>query len=87
MQGDANSEIVVRGKIRNASSVFVRGTPEPGVIHRSLAELRSSLAWAREHRVTELVNDALWGILKQPSEAADFRRLRRKKKHRAREGL
>ena len=55
----------------------MHGTPEPAVIHRSLADLRSSLAWAQEHGVTELVNDAFWGMylchgrLKQPSEAAD----------------
>ena len=51
--------------------------PEPAVIHRSLADLKSSLVWAQKHGVTELVNDAFWGMylchsrLKQPSEAAD----------------
>lgn len=76
-QGDEHSEIAVRGKIRNASTVFVHGTPEPSVIHRCLADLRWSLDWARKNGVTELVNDAFWGIylchsrLKQPSEAAD----------------
>lgn len=75
--GDEQSEIAVRGKIRNASSVFVHGTPEPDVIDRCLADLRSSLDWAQKHGVTELVNDAIWGMylchsrLKQPSAAAD----------------
>lgn len=76
-KGDEDSEIAVRGKIRNASSIFVHGTPEASLIQHSLADLESSLAWARNHGVTELENDALWGMylcrnrLKQPSEAAD----------------
>ena len=73
----ADSELTVRGKIRNASAIFVHGTPAPDVIQGSLSVLKSSLAWATQHRITELENDALWGIylcnsrLNQPSEAAD----------------
>ncbi|MDJ0728081.1 MAG: CHAT domain-containing protein [Prochloraceae cyanobacterium] len=71
------SAIFVRGKIRNASAIFVRGTPAPDVIRDSLSVLKSSLEWANQHGITELENDALWGIylcnsrLNQPSEAAD----------------
>jgi hypothetical protein len=73
----AQSENTVRAKIRNASAVFVHGTPKPDVIRQSLADLESSLAWAKEHGVSELANDAHWGLylchsrLNQPSEAAD----------------
>jgi hypothetical protein len=76
-KGGPASELTVRQKIRDASAIFVHGNPEPAVIRASLAELESGHQWAREHRSTELENDALWGIylcrnrLKSPSEAAD----------------
>jgi CHAT domain-containing protein len=76
-RGGENSEIAVRGRIRNASAIFVHGTPPADRIRRSLAELNECLEWARVHKVVELVNDALWGLylchsrLEQPSEAAD----------------
>ena len=76
-KGGEDSELSVRGKVRKASSIFMHGTPEPDVIENSIVDLESSLAWARKHGVTELGNDALWGIylcnsrLNQPSEAAD----------------
>jgi len=77
VKGGPESELTVRAKIRNASSIFVHGKPTVDVIQRSLADLASSLDWARSNRVTELENDALWGIylcnsrLGQPSQAAD----------------
>ncbi|MEE9253627.1 MAG: tetratricopeptide repeat protein, partial [Pseudomonadales bacterium] len=76
-KGGTDSELTVRGKIRNASAIFVHGTPPPEVIEASLRELESSLAWAKDNAITELENDALWGIylcnsrLQRPSEAAD----------------
>ncbi len=76
-RGGENSEIAVRGRIRNASAIFVHGTPPADKIRRSLAELTDCLEWARTHGIAELVNDALWGLylchsrLEQPSEAAD----------------
>ena len=75
--GAADSELTVRGKIRNASAIFVHGTPAPDVIEHSLAELGSGLMWARQHGIMELENDAWWGIylcnsrLDRPSEGAD----------------
>jgi hypothetical protein len=76
-RGQQDSEISVRGKVREASAIFVGATPDKRLILRSLADLESSLTWAREHRITELENDALWGTylchsrLQQPSGAAD----------------
>ncbi len=76
-RGGEDSELVVRGKIRNATAMFVHEEPSEERIRGSLVELQASLAWAREHALNELINDALWGIylcnsrLKQPSEAAD----------------
>ena len=76
-RGGDDSDVAVRAKIRNASAIFVHGTPAPDVIERSLAELEAALAWAKVHAVTELENDALWGIylcnsrLDRPSQAAD----------------
>jgi CHAT domain-containing protein len=76
-KSDEGSELAVRGIIRNASSIFMHGTPEAGVIQCSLADLESSLTWARKHGVTELENDALWGMylcnsrLHRHSQAAD----------------
>lgn len=76
-QSDVDSEVMVRGRIRNASAVFVHGTPNKDVIERSLSELVPSLAWAQQHGIKELENDAWWGLylcysrLDRPSEAAD----------------
>lgn len=76
-RGGGDSEVAVRGRIRNASAIFVHGTPPEEAIRCSLDELNASLDWARTHGVVELVNDALWGLylchsrLQQPSEAAD----------------
>ena len=76
-RGGEDSEVAVRGRIRNASAIFVHGTPPKEAIRRSLDELTASLAWARTHGIVELINDALWGLylchsrLEQPSEAAD----------------
>jgi len=76
-KGSGDSELSVRGKVREASAIFVHGTPPADVIRHSLADLEAGLAWARQHGVTELENDALWGIylcnnrLKRPSQAAD----------------
>ena len=41
-KGGEDSELTVRGRIRNASSNFVHGTPEPEVIEDSLKALVSS---------------------------------------------
>ncbi|MHC4741977.1 MAG: CHAT domain-containing protein [Planctomycetota bacterium] len=76
-KGGEDSEQAVRGTIREASAIFQFGTPSPDVIRRSLEDLTRSLAWSRKHGVTELENDALWGIylcngrLQLSSEAAD----------------
>jgi CHAT domain-containing protein len=76
-RGGENSEVAVRGRIRNASAIFVHGTPHEEEIQHSLDELTACLGWARSHNVVELVNDSLWGLylchsrLQQPSEAAD----------------
>ncbi len=85
-KGSSDSELAVRNKIRNATAIFVRGTPAPEAIERSLSILNSSLKWAQDHQVigleqdhqvTELENDAYWGLylcnsrLGRPSEAAD----------------
>lgn len=76
-KGSSDSELAVRSKIRNASAIFVRGTPAPDVIRHSLSVLKSSLEWANQRGITELKNDALWGIylcnsrLNHPSEAAN----------------
>lgn len=76
-KGGADSDVAVRGKIREASAIFVHGTPGPEEIERALADLESGLVWAKSNGITELENDALWGIylcqsrLQHPSEAAD----------------
>lgn len=76
-KGGENSELAVRGRVRKASQIFVHGTPARKLILSSLAELAACLAWARAHEITEIINDALWGMylchsrLEQPSEAAD----------------
>ena len=61
-RGREDTALGVRGRIRNASAIFVHGTPPAEVIRRSLNELGECLLWARDHRVIELENDALWGI-------------------------
>jgi hypothetical protein len=77
VKGGQDSELSVRAKIRNASSIFVHGKPATEMIERSLADLEAGLDWARRNRVTELENDALWGSylcnsrLGQHSRAAD----------------
>lgn len=74
---DVGSEVMARRRIRNASAVFVYDTPHNDVIERSLSELVPSLAWAQQHGIKELENDAWWGLylcysrLDRPSEAAD----------------
>ncbi len=76
-KGTSDSELTVRGKIRNASAIFVHGTPAVNEIERSLEELQACLLWTKHQGVTELENDAWWGIylcnsrLERPSEAAD----------------
>ena len=76
-KGGEGSELSVRGRVRDASSIFLHRTPAPEEIERSLADLEFGLAWAREHGVTELENDALFGTylcnsrLNKPSRAAD----------------
>jgi hypothetical protein len=73
----ADSEIAVRARIREATSIFVHGKPGADVLQRSLAELEQSLDAARRLGVTEHENDALWGVylchsrLGNPSLAAD----------------
>ena len=75
--GGADTELTIRGKIREASGIFVHGTPSRDRILESLGDLEHSLAWATEHGIRELENDANWGLylcysrLEQPSEAAD----------------
>jgi CHAT domain len=77
LKGGRDSELSVRAKIRNATSIFVHGKPSADAIQRALADLEGGLDWARRNRVTDLENDALWGIylcnnrLGQPSRAAD----------------
>ena len=76
-RSEVESELTVRARVRNASSVFVQGTPPKTVIDQSLSELVSSLEWAQQHGIKELENDAWWGLslcysrLDRPSEAAD----------------
>jgi hypothetical protein len=76
-KGGGDSELTVRSKVRNATAIFVHGTPPQPVIQNSLKELGESLVWAKEHGIVELENDAWWGIylcnsrMDRPSEAAD----------------
>jgi CHAT domain-containing protein len=74
---DVKSELTVRARVRNASAVFVHGTPPKDVIEHSLGVLVPSLAWAKQNGIKELENDAWWGLylcfsrLDRPSDAAD----------------
>jgi CHAT domain-containing protein len=76
-RGGGDSDVALRGKVRDASAIFVHGTLGTEQIRQSLATLRDALAWAQRQGVTDLINEALWGIhlcqgrLKQSSEAAD----------------
>ena len=46
-----DSELAIRAKIREASSIFVHGKPGAEELRRSLADLEESLDWARRHGV------------------------------------
>jgi len=71
------SELTIRGRVREASGIFVGRQPPAEEIRTSLADLEKCLAWAKDHHHTELTRDGLWGIylcnsrLKDPSAAAD----------------
>ncbi len=76
--GGGDSQLTIRGRIREASAIFaLQKHPPPDVIRKSLTELEESLAWADANGAVELQNDALYGIylchsrLKDPSAAAD----------------
>jgi hypothetical protein len=76
--GTEESELTVRGRIREATAIFaLQKRPAKERIRKSLGELEQSLSWARANRIIELENDALYGIylchgrLKNPSPAAD----------------
>lgn len=73
----ADSEISVRARIREATSIFAYGKPDANALRRSLAELEQALDAARRLGIAEHENDALWGLylcytrLGNPSPAAD----------------
>jgi tetratricopeptide (TPR) repeat protein len=76
--GGGESQLTIRGRIREASGLFVlQKQPAPEAIRKSLTELEQSLAWAEANGIVELQNDALYGIylchsrLQDPSAAAD----------------
>lgn len=72
-----DSELAIRGRIREATSIFVHGKPDAEALRHSLAELEQALEAARRLGITEHENDALWGLylchnrLGHPSSAAD----------------
>ncbi|MGA1840191.1 MAG: CHAT domain-containing protein [bacterium] len=75
--GAEDNEWTVKGKIRNASSIFVYRKPSRDEIEQSLTTLEQCLDWAMRNSDAELQNDALWGIYlcysrsDRPSQAAD----------------
>lgn len=76
--GDADCEWTYKRKIREASSIFAfESNPATDAIKKSLAELIPSRHWAKQNRLIDLENDALWGIylchsrMNEPSLAAD----------------
>lgn len=77
--GDAvDNEWTLKRIVREASGIFVlHKQPPTETIEKSLAELERALGSARLKGLSEVQNDALWGIylchsrLAQPSEAAD----------------
>jgi hypothetical protein len=72
-----DSEIAVRARIREATSIFVHGKPGADALRHSLGELEQALDAAGRLGITEHENDALWGLylchnrLGNPSSAAD----------------
>ena len=90
---DDDSELALRSKIRNASAIFVHGTPEKDIILRSLVELTQAYKIAEENNFTEHISDSLYGIylcnsrLFKSSEAADALILLRKNLEKARNGI
>jgi CHAT domain-containing protein len=72
------SEWTIKGKIREASGIFMLSPPpSQKKIRQSLTVLESCLSWCRKNGLPEQENDALWGIylchsrLDEPSPAAD----------------
>jgi hypothetical protein len=77
--GGQDNELSMRGRARKATSIFIPGkNPSKQQILTSQSELKVVLAWAKSHTVSDLSNDALWGLylcesrLNRPSEAADY---------------
>lgn len=72
-----DNEISIRARVREASGIFVHGTPPAPVIRDAIEELEYARDWAQRNGLLEIQNDALWGIylchsrLKEPSRAAD----------------
>jgi hypothetical protein len=61
--GTDDSELTIRGRVREASAIFVlEKHPAPERIRDSLKELEQTLSWSRAHGITELENDSLYGI-------------------------
>jgi CHAT domain-containing protein len=74
----ADNEWTLKRIVREASGIFVlHKQPARETIEKSLGELERALASARAKGLSEVQNDALWGIylchsrLAQPSKAAD----------------
>ncbi len=74
----ADNELGLKRAVREASGIFVlHKQPLKHAIEKSLGELERALASARQKGLSEVQNDALWGIylchsrLAQPSKAAD----------------
>ena len=73
-----NSEWTVKGRIREASELFVlEEKPPPEKIHASKNILEESLEWSKANGKTDLINSAVWGLylcysrLGDSSQAAD----------------
>ena len=85
--------MALRSKIRNASAIFVHGTPEKDIILKSLVNLTQAYQIAEEKKFTEHISDSLYGIylcnsrLHKSSEAADALILLRKNLEKARSGI
>lgn len=77
IKGEADSDLAVSGAVREASAIFVHGTPSRERILESRQELLAALAWGIEHQARQIENDANWGLylcasrLGEASEAAD----------------
>ena len=76
-QGGGDNEWSIKGKVRNASAIFVHSTPPREDIERSLETLAQCLEWSIQNSHIEIQNDAYWGMYlcysrsDRPSQAAD----------------